>query len=101
MGNKLGSLPPLLPVGTLCLLGPLRPFRKHPLHSTRLSDNRSVNSEMLSVTVKKTEESILFDFEQMTLKIARQKTMWSLGVQAAAVFIALTLTLIPLSNGSN
>lgn len=61
---------------------------------------RTVNSEMLSVTLKKIEKSILFDFEQMTL-LWQGRKMWSLGVQAAVEFIAMTLPLIPLSSGSN
>lgn len=46
---------------------------------------------MLSVTLKKIEESILFDFEQMTL-LWQDRKMWSLGVQAAVEFVAVTLS---------
>lgn len=74
-------------------------------HSVRLESivctaQGLVNSEILSVTVKKIEESILFDFEPMTLRWQDREKMWSLGVEAAVRFIAVTLPLIPLSNGS-
>lgn len=79
-----------------------------PISSTHFAPSKQpgsvtaarVNSEGPSVTVKKIEESFLFDFEQMTL-LWQERKMWPLGVQGAVRFIAVTLPLIPLSSGSN